>query len=197
MVWLTAVVAVLFLALQDKGKKFLFTAFCLVILAGAFVPFFLYYTATEFGSERYYRGYVLLKSYEIWKDYPFLGAGPGTYGGVVSLIFKSPIYAQYYFSRHWFSTCLKEFRSLDQFWPQVMVEMGIIGGMIFVIFLFTLWRVTKDKALTERDPFKKHLLQGLSSIPIIIFIYLFGSGLNLTPFLFTYSSLLGLSLKMR
>jgi hypothetical protein len=38
---------------------------------------------------------------------------------------------------------------------------------------------------------------GLLVIPIVIFFYLFGSGLNLAPFLITYSVLLGITLGVK
>lgn len=197
MVWLATVAMIIFSFAQNRSKRFLLISLLLITFMSAAVPFFYYHTIRELGSETSYRGYVLLKSLEIWKDHSVLGVGPGMYGGVVSVMFNSPIYKEYNFSDHWFEYGLKRFHSLDQFWPQLMAEMGIVGLSAFLLFLFLLWKIPRKVLLKKTDFFKRNLLQGLSVMPIILFVYLFGSGLNLTPFLLTYSCFLGAALGMR
>ena len=53
------------------------------------------------------------------------------------------------------------------------------------------------EALLSNDPFRKAMLSGFSVIPIVIAAYLFTNVLNVTPFLLTYSMLLGMVLGMK
>lgn len=196
MVWIAFFVTLLFLVTQRKSRKartLFIVAIIIIVLA---VPSFYLYTAKEIESENYFREYALMKSMEIWKDHPFLGVGPGMYGGVVSLLFNSPIYEQYYFSPRWF-TYVSRFRSLDQFWPQILAEMGLLGTFCFGILLFVLWKVSKEAALATKDGFRKRMLSGFSVVPVVLIAYLFGSGLNLTAFLLTYSVLFGMALGIK
>jgi len=196
MVWIAFFIALLFLLVQGKSRKARTLFIVAIIIIALAVPSFYLHTAKEMGSESYFRGYALTKSIEIWKDHPFLGVGPGMYGGVVSLVFHSSIYERYQFSPHWF-TFVSSFHSLDQFWPQILAEMGLLGTFFFGALLFVLWKVPKKVALTAKDEFRKRMLLGFSIGPAVLFVYLFGSGLNLTAFLLTYSILLGMVLGMK
>ena len=139
-----------------------------------------------------FRVYARNKAMEVWRDQPFLGVGPGMFGGVVSVIFNSPVYEKYNFSQKWYEF-MKPFRSLDQFWPQVLAEIGIIGTVLFAGLLFSLLithLIIRQRTTNEiRD-----LFTGFTIATTIIFIYTFGSGLNLTSLLFTYSALAGTAL---
>jgi len=148
----------------------------------------------EISTGNQYRGYVIRKSLEIWRHSPIFGFGPGTYGGVVSVEFNSPIYRKYDFSELWYEYGIKGFHSLDMFWMQILVEMGLLGTIFFVYFLFMLNRLAWNLSLNCPGDFSKNMYKGLSLIPLVIFIYLFGSGLNLTPFIVTYTILYGLML---
>ncbi len=138
-----------------------------------------------------YRVYSRGKAIEVWKDNPFWGVGPGRFGGVVSVIFKSPVYEKYDFVD---VELLERYRSIDQFWPQVLAEMGIIGAVsfaglcivLFIILFILRRRVTSDEM--------KGLLTGLAIFTIVILIYLLGSGLNITAVLFTFSAFAGMGL---
>lgn len=196
MVWVAFFITLLFLLVQGKSRKTRALFIVATIIIALAVPSFYLRTAKDMGSESYFRGYALTKSIEIWKGQPFLGVGPGMYGGVVSLVFHSPIYEQYQFSPHWFAF-MSGFHSLDQFWPQILAEMGLIGTFCFGVLLFVLWKVPKKAILTAKDEFRKRMLLGFSVVPVVLFVYLFGSGLNLTAFLLTYGVLFGLVLGMK
>ncbi|MEM7818239.1 MAG: O-antigen ligase family protein [Candidatus Aenigmatarchaeota archaeon] len=195
MVWTSFAVGMLFLVFIFKIRERIIYGFFLSLLFGIFVlPKIFEKTQTEYLSESYYRGYVIKKSFEIWKDSPFLGLGPGMYGGVVSVKFNSPIYERYNFSKQWYNFGLARFHSLDMFWPQILVECGLIGAILFLLFLYVLYKLARNKAINTNNKFVKHFSLGLSVVPIVIFFYLFGSGLNLAPFLITYSIFLGMCL---
>jgi len=196
MVWAAFFISLFFLLIQEKRKKMLAIFVVATIVISFAIPYFYLRTAKELGSENYFRGYTLTKSIEIWKDYPILGIGPGMYGGVVSVVFNSPVYEQYGFSPHWFAF-MSRIRSLDQFWSQILAEMGLLGTLAFVFLLFTLFRVARKESLNARDYFRKRLLLGFSVVPVVLVVYLFGSGLNLTAFLLTYGMLFGMVLGMK
>jgi hypothetical protein len=84
------------------------------------------------------RSYVRDRALEIWKDYPFWGIGPGMFGGVISVKYYSFIYEEYNFDSRAI-TLINQFRSIDQFWPQILVEMGIIGAVSFSALLVSLF----------------------------------------------------------
>ena len=197
MVWLASIVVIILSPIKNKRKNLVIVLLPLIICVCVAIPLFYSHTARELRSNNTYRGYTLAKSMEIWKENPLIGVGPGMYGGVVSVMFNSPIYKQYNFSQNWFNYGLRRFRSLDQFLPQILAEMGLIGTLFFMFLLYLLVRIPLRIAFKTADTFKKDLLLGLSVIPLILFVYLFGSGLNLTPFLLTYSALFGMVLGMK
>ncbi len=138
-----------------------------------------------------YRVYAREKAMEVWKDHPSWGVGPGMFGGVVSVIFKSPVYEEYDFIATW---VLEKYRSLDQFWPQVLAEMGIIGAVGFAglfISLFVIFYIARQQAASDEV---KELFTGLTIFTIVILIYCLGLGLNITSILFTFSAIAGMGL---
>jgi hypothetical protein len=138
-----------------------------------------------------YRIYARDKAIEVWKDHPFLGVGPGMFGGVVSVIFKSPVYKEYDFFLMW---VLEGYRSLDQFWPQALAEIGVIGALAFIgllISLFTAFFKTAQQTASEEI---KGLFTGLQALIIVLLIYFLGNGLNNAAVLFTFSAFAGMGL---
>jgi hypothetical protein len=144
-------------------------------------------------EEWFFRAYAKNKAIQIWKDHKTLGVGPGMFGGVTSIVFNSPVYKEYNFSQKWYEF-MRPFRSLDQFWPQIMAEMGIIGALFFAGLLISLLIIFYLRWQHASDDEKKGLFAGLMIATIYIFIYSLGSGLNMTLFLFTYSALAGMGL---
>jgi hypothetical protein len=190
MVWAAFLAGLFLLLVQSKSRKMvgLFALAALVIAVA--IPLFYVHTSAEIGSENYFRGYTFSKSMEIWGDHPVLGVGPGMYGGVISFAFNSPVYNRYNFSKRWleFSSSI---HSLDQFWGQILAEMGVFGVMIFLVLLYLMWKIPRKASLFKDDLFHKRILSGFSVVSVSLFVFLFGSSLNLTPFLLTYSSLFG------
>ncbi len=144
--------------------------------------------ATE---DRVFREYARNKALEIWQDNPVTGVGPGMFGGVVSLRFNSPVYDKYNFSQKWFDF-MKPFRSIDQFWPQLLAEMGIAGVISFVCLLLSLLIFLYRQRLASESDEIRGAYAGLMTATASILIYLMGSGLNYTAFLFTCSAITGM-----
>ena len=115
------------------------------------------------------------------------------YGGWISPDYTSPIFEKYDFEPVWMEN-LQKHRTLDCFWSQHLVEGGILGVAAFAALLLLLWHVSLKAARSSRDPFREKMLNGLSSIPLVIGVYLFANVLNMTAFILTYSILLGLLL---
>jgi O-antigen ligase len=199
-IWGATLVILFLFALRDihfsfliKAKKLILCLICLVIFS--IISPYLYQKSLQDFSPEYYRGYALVKSLEIWKDHPLMGSGPGTYGGVVSLIYNSSIYDQYNFESRWFNF-MQGPRSLDQFWPQCLAEMGIVGFISFAVLILLLFYLPRMILNTILEPDLKLFLMGLYSLVIVLVIYLCVSGLNMTSFILTYSILLGMCLSV-
>jgi hypothetical protein len=199
-VWGSTLIILLINSLRDfrfsyriKLKKTILILTCLTVVS-AILPYIYEKSRRDF-TPLYYRGYAFTKSLEIWNDHPLLGCGPGNYGGIISLMYNSPIYAQYNFEPRWFDF-MKGPRSLDQFWTQCLAETGILGFLSFTTLILLLFCLTQNisQKVFPRD--LKLFLLGLSSLIIALTIYLFGSGLNMTSFLLTYSILLGMCLSV-
>jgi O-antigen ligase len=141
----------------------------------------------------HYRTYSRDKAIEIWKDHPIFGIGPGMFGGVVSIKSNSYVYEEYNFDVR-AKIFVNEFRSIDQFWPQLLGETGIVGTLNFCALLISLnlifFMLRKQVASEEM----RGLFFGVMIFTIVIIIYTSGSGLNLTSILFTYSALVGMGL---
>jgi len=129
----------------------------------------------------------------IWKDHFLFGAGPGTYGGIVSIKYNPALYREYNLSRD-FMEYANSLGSIDQFWPQILAECGIIGtlsfaalfvALIFVMLILKIWFSSEEVS---------GLFTGLIIVTIIIFIYSLYTGLNITSILFTYSAITGMAI---
>lgn len=183
--------------MKIKGKNIsrlviilILAVFCLMVLIGNKLE----KNMIGEGRNSKFREYAMVKSLEIWKDHPFLGVGPGRYGGPISMLCDSPIYGKYGFSSRWF-TFMSKFNTIDQFWPQVIAEIGIIGLFAFGGFLFFLCDVAEKEEYSAQSIFKKRILAGLSVVPVILVVCFIGSGQNLVSILLTYSILFAVCLR--
>lgn len=141
-------------------------------------------------SQMSFRKYTRQKGVEIWKDHPLLGVGPGYFGSIISLKTYSPIYKEYNLAS--VMTNIRKWSGLDQFWPQVLAETGMIGIMSFVglfISLFITGLILRHNSVSYEI---NGLFSAMLTYIIIIIIYTMGSGLNITPILFTFFALVGM-----
>ena len=133
MVWASYVATlVLFLFPSKMRWKKLKPAIAFGIIVSLVV---LYLVMTSTGIAAKYRVYTFFKGLDILEEHPVWGVGPGMYGGVISLMFNSPLYDTYPFVPIWNSR-LQAYRSLDQFWIQSLVELGVSGTFAFLLLLF-------------------------------------------------------------
>jgi len=85
-------------------------------------------------------------------DHPKFGVGPGMFGGAVAKKSSSPYYEEYNFS----TDALRHYSDLDQFWPQILAETGIIGTLNYALIGFSLIFTKKRESFS----LKAHLLDG-------------------------------------
>ncbi len=64
-------------------------------------------------------------------DFNLFGRGVGSFGGPASVTYNSPIYSEHHFN--WFYTI--DLATTDTFFPHLFVEMGIIGGFLYLLVL--------------------------------------------------------------
>ena len=137
------------------------------------------------------RGYSRDKALEIWKDHPLWGVGPGMFGAMVSLIFNSHIYNEYNFIM---INYLRFLGNIDNFWFQLLAEMGIVGVSVFaglILTIFVILRLFRKKTSTD---YLRNLYMGLMVYMVVICFYTLGLGLNIPSILFTYCALTGVGL---
>ncbi|MEH7225031.1 O-antigen ligase family protein [Bacillus sp. JJ1566] len=79
------------------------------------------------------RIYYVTKAIEVFKDYPIIGAGFGTFGGAATLAYSSPIYKNYGIQTDFYS---------DNQYILTLAETGIIGVLILSVFVFSLLFIT-------------------------------------------------------
>lgn len=192
MVWAAAAACLVIVLLPVKRRsreiKPFFVAGVVVFLVG------LYIVTVHSGTGDEFRSYTFSKSVDLIKEHFLWGVGPGMYGGPISLMFDSPIYEKYSFSPHWFQT-IRAYRSIDQFWMQALAEMGLLGTAAFLTLFFLLFRIPlKVSRSGHEDVDFRRMMAGLSYVPLILGVFLFGSGLNVPAFLLTATMMLGAAL---
>jgi len=147
----------------------------------------------ESGNWDAYRAYTRAKSIEIWKDYALLGIGPGMFGGAISLKYGSHVYEEYNFDK---MSLIRQWQTLDQFWPQTLAELGISGFIFLAVFFISLIAallllIMKHKTSCYKE---KGLYLGLTIAVSIILIYTLGYDLGIPPIIFTYCAFVGMGL---
>jgi hypothetical protein len=142
-------------------------------------------TVREYGvTAATYRAYGMEKGLEVWRDHQVFGAGPGRFGGVVSVVTGSPLYERYPWEPKWLDFLLR-LRSLDQLAPQLLAELGVVGTVAFVALYLTILRALwLARGTGELGP-------GLLLAALAIPFYVLGSGLHFACFLVTLVGLAG------
>ncbi len=136
-----------------------------------------------------FRKFAKQKAILIWKDHPLWGVGPGMFGGAIATKYNSPVYEEYSAS-----FIVRWFKSLDQFWPQLMAEMGLWGVMAFSSLLFTLIAIFCILQHNSASDELKGLFRGLTIFIFALFIYTFGGSLNIVAIVFTFCALAGMGI---
>ncbi len=137
------------------------------------------------------RMYTRHKAIEIWSDHPFWGVGAGMFGGIVASKYNSYIYQEYNVSQLKYIVSIG---GIEQFWFQVLAELGIMGVLIYCslfINLFVMFYILRKQADGEEV---KGLFSALMVYLGCILIYSLGSGINIAPCLYVYCAFAGIGL---
>lgn len=73
---------------------------------------------------------------EIMVDSPWLGVGPGGFGGFAAAMLESPVSVQYGFLNY----DGQVYSSIDAHWPHLLAEIGLLGLLAYVWFLWAAGR---------------------------------------------------------
>ena len=74
------------------------------------------------------RGKFTREGIPILLDHPWLGVGPGRYGGAAATLIPSPVYEAY-------DTSLYGYRTIHNFWQHLLGESGALGTAVFLAIL--------------------------------------------------------------
>ncbi|SDJ24148.1 O-antigen ligase family protein [Salimicrobium halophilum] len=85
------------------------------------------------------RLFIVMKGFEIFRDYPVAGSGFGTFGDSATKSYVSPLYEDYGIPRDTYS---------DNQYIQIIAQTGVLGVIAFAVFLLgmltVLWKARKD-----------------------------------------------------
>ena len=94
-------------------------------------------------------------------DNPWLGVGPGRYGGAAAAIIESPVYEEY-------GTSLYGFRTVHNFWLHLFGEVGVIGGTLFLVAVIGVWLRFVKSARMAVEPYRFIVLAGTASAVSVV-----------------------------
>jgi len=142
-------------------------------------------------NSEYIRPYTRSKSLEVWQDHPAWGVGPGLFGGAIASKYNSHIYSKYNLLHKQY---IIKVGGVEQFWFQLIAEMGIVGVLCFTSIFITLFitlTTLKNSAVSEE---MKNAISGLRTFIACLLIISLGSNINIAPVMFTYCALIGLAM---
>ncbi len=188
------IVLMFYLILQKlKGSKLAITLISIaVIIIVAVINFdeiYLDQTGVKENNTITYREYAREKGLTIWKDHPLVGVGPGRFGGVVSKVYPTPLYNEYNFNLN----LLERFGGIDQFWPQILAETGIVGLGLFLVLIISLIKallILRDHLSNNEE--QMGLITGLLVFIMVVYVYTFGASFYTTAISFPYFAFIGI-----
>jgi O-antigen ligase len=174
-----------------EKKKWILLLF--LFLAGILVLNRMYYGGHSDTSDSI-RAQTRQTALEVWKDHPELGVGPGMFGGIVA--FKSYSYINELYNLN--SSYLEhEVKSIEQFWFQMLAEVGTVGVLLFINFLIFLFIALYQLRIHAFSQDMMSLFSGLIVFIPCMLIVTIGSGVNIAPMLFTYCAFVGMGMGCR
>lgn len=141
--------------------------------------------------DTYFRSVCLVTGYEVWKDNPVIGVGPGRFGGYTAVQNDSEIHLEY-FGDEWGYEYLGAVGNIDQFLIQSLAEGGVIGFISFYSILLVNAVYLLRTSMQSNDVLLRNILIALAYISFIFLAQHFSSGLNTKVSLLYYSIITGL-----
>ena len=163
----------------------------LIILSGAVWMAWLEHK-TLLSQYSYFRLFAYLQALQIWVHNPSFGAGPGMFGGVISVLFGSPYYTEW---PSYFQEYLLSARTIDAFWPSLLAELGVFGFVTYSLIFLNIYKALKsasNKAQLCGDIFLVKLGKALQLYILAIAIMCLFSGLNKAFVIFSFFTLCGI-----
>ncbi len=150
------------------------------------------FTTMSYDPVYYYRSFTYKEAFHVFLDHPIIGAGPGMFGGVASVIFKSPYYDNW---PAFYRGMIYKMGSLDAFWPSILAELGILG---FLAYLFV-WKLLYKRIFTISEWYKMNGDLSLHNVGTVLKNYIialvimcFFTGLNKPFVIYTFMALTGI-----
>lgn len=180
----------LFIILLMLNKKL---GILLLLIAVPFFYILLVSSGEDYTPEKYYRAFTYIEALNVFYANPFIGSGPGMFGGAAASLFESPYY------NYWptfYKEMVLKMGSLDSLWPQVLAETGTVGFIFYIVFLgYIYFAISKSKVKINNIIYRK-LADVIRYYTVVIIVMGFFTGLNKAFVIITYSLLSGIYLSM-
>jgi hypothetical protein len=187
--WLSIILLYILTRKQIRSGYVFFTL--LAAMTGLFFLFIILESHNVIDPERYYRAFAYFKSFELFISNPVIGVGPGMFGDVTSVIFKSPYYSDW---PVYFEDLFMQSGGIDSFWTVILVQVGCLGFILWGMILARLYKNIQYAAnVCRNEDAVLYKLGGVLKSFIIALILLgLGSGLNKPFVVYTYFGLYGI-----
>jgi len=133
-----------------------------------------------------------LESLKILSQHPLTGLGPGMFGSLASILWSSPVYDSW---PEFFKEFAFRIRCIDQFWPWIWGEFGIVGLIIYGSGLLSLFlylgRASETFKIAE-DRIPSRIGKTLQYFLVALAIMGMAGGLNAAFVTYTYFALVGM-----
>jgi len=153
-------------------------------------------TVERLTPELYYRSFTYLEALRIFINHPVIGAGPGMFGGLASVMFHSPYYNDW---PTFYRNMIYNLGSLDAFWPSILAELGVIGFLAYLYIWIALYRRISGVSLwfkANADMDLYNIGNVLKNYVIALVIMCFFTGLNKPFVIYTFFALCGIYLSL-
>jgi O-antigen ligase len=189
--WGAILAATLFLGLTVERR--LLRAFLRVILPGLVIAALLYQpflgrlagTFQDSGRLRFFQASV-----PVITGHPWLGVGPGQFGGHVALITNSPLYLQYDLTELFSEISTQQ---IDMFWTHLLAEFGLLGTAAYVAAIAACFMHGRRAYRAAVEPRQKAMLLGLLyAIPVGVFVSFVSAFLEATNSATLFWGLMGM-----
>lgn len=160
--------------------KILFLIFSFILIGIGINFIFSIYKKPEFLINDHLRGFAFYVATKV--DNKLIGLGPGRFGSYVSFILNSPYLSKYGL----LSTFpgVTRIKTIDSFWLQVFIEMGITGLILILILFYSMfksnWLIYKKLNYINDDYFLIRMISfSVIFVPVIYMI----NGIGFTTFI--------------
>jgi len=150
----------------------------------------------EIDPDAYLRLYAYLESIKIVLAHPFTGLGPGMFGDLASILWKSPVYDKWPI---FFQKYVMRIHSIDAFWPVIWGSYGLTGLALYCSIWLSLFsylgKATKRFYDSGSDKFY-NIGKALKYFMVALIVMGFAGGLNAAFVTYTYFAIVGIYISL-